>query len=147
MSKKKDDTVDEHKFIGKHKKPEPCIIALLRILTETKIEGVKVDYNGSGDSGSVDDIFIVKRVGTADDGEDDWEETKTVLSEELKSAAEDTLYHIVQPDFNNDGSGGSMVFFVDEKGKLNMKGTHQDYYTSSEDTNYDQVLADSKDFL
>jgi S-adenosylmethionine synthetase len=86
---------------------------LLNLMTENNINKISLHYSGSGDSGGVDEFLV-------------GEEEDYFDHIEMQDLAESILYDIVDPNFNNDGSGGKAYFIINDEGKLVFQCCHRD---------------------
>lgn len=79
-----------------------------------------INYSGSGDSGSIDDVFVVKKEDGSQDDEgvitlkkSYWDLDKVYLPDDLKEVIEDAVNGRILSDgadwYNNDGGGGTLI--------------------------------------
>jgi hypothetical protein len=80
---------------------------------------VCIDYSGSGDSGDVDDVYLVKKENGTQDEEGvitvttyGWEQTVMRLPHDIQKVIEDFVDPILSDGadwYNNDGGGGTVA--------------------------------------
>lgn len=123
-------------------------VELLKKMIREKVTAIYLEYSGSGDSGAVDVTngytqYDVNKIENSpyDMIYDKDNRFQKELSEDTKEVAEDLALEITGADFNNDGSSGTAIFFIDGS-SLRFKATHSTYYTSTEDTDFDKELVD-----
>lgn len=140
-SEKKSELIDGSEGDSNH-------VELLKRMIAEEVTAIYLEYSGSGDSGAVDvtngytqyDATKIE-YSPYDMIYDKDNRFQKELSEETKVLAEDLTLEITQADFNNDGSSGTAIFFIDGS-SLRFKANHSTYYTASEDTNFDEELVD-----
>lgn len=128
MSKKEKPPAD---YVGVDEKASKSGL-LLALMVKENITKFTVNYSGSGDSGDIENAFVV-------------EPEETEASQELSDVAIDILDEIVSPDFNNSGSHGDATFEIIDH-VLNFKCDHHDVIETSEDISFDQDLISKDDF-
>jgi hypothetical protein len=84
------------------------VAALMSRLRDLDIQRVEIRYDGSGDSGSIDDVDFYK---------EKWESVDDV-AEDLRGLCEDLGYHILNQHYqwdwyNNDGGYGTVIITPD----------------------------------
>jgi hypothetical protein len=85
------------------------VAALMSRLRDLDIQRVEIRYDGSGDSGSIDDVDFYK---------EKWESVDDI-AEDLRGLCEDLGYHILNQHYNwdwynNDGGYGTVIIVPGE---------------------------------
>lgn len=97
--------------------------SLSDILFNMRLAGygyVCIHYSGSGDSGSVDDVYVIKKEDGSQDEEgvitlkkSYWDLDKVYLPNDLRQVIEDAVDGSILDDgadwYNNDGGGGTLI--------------------------------------
>jgi hypothetical protein len=100
---------------------EENVMLIMSRLTEHGIKALKITYDGSGDSGSIDNIcYTTKECKTQEDVDDNipdsWDKECHIshINSELASTLEDLFYDLlatVEDWYNNDGGFGIIYLF------------------------------------
>jgi hypothetical protein len=85
------------------------VAALMSRLRDLDIQRVEIRYDGSGDSGSIDDVDFYK---------EKWESVDDI-AEDLRGLCEDLGYHVLNQHYqwdwyNNDGGYGTVIIVPGE---------------------------------
>ena len=112
----------------------------------------QIEYEGSGDSGSVQDVCITLGNGLPFDDQvtidvldrescftdGSWQHHTTVKSTTLRQALEDFAEEVLEELHdgweNNDGASGEVIFVLGKDGTEEVRVEHNDYFTESDYT-------------
>lgn len=147
MSKKKT-VAPASGYIGGGSEPNSSAVELCRLMTEGSIPAISISYSGSGDSGDYNHAKVATRpVNKKIRADEGWMETEVDTPLEINDIAWKVIDHFINPDFNNDGCEGEVIFRLLKNGELKMHGEHRTFHTESDATAIDNILVDPADFV